>query len=303
MANPTSRRFCFTINNPTTLISDTLAATLAHDRIRYAVVGKEVGTSGTPHLQGFVIFTNAVRFTQIRLLIPGHISIARGTSQQAADYCKKDNDFTEYGVFPAAGGKRTDIDDCLAWAVEFESDNGRPPSSPELAVQHPSIYLRCPRMVRCLVHRSQPIQLEFGEPRPWQRELDLALQADPDDRHVQFYIDETGGKGKTWFQRWYMTNHPRTAQVLCIGKRDDLAHAIVNTNRVFFFNIQKQSMEFLRYEILEALKDRMIFSPKYASTMKYLPHNCHVVVFANEYPDMTKMSQDRFVIKDLRNEE
>ena len=55
-------------------------------------------------------------------------------------------------------------------------------------------------------------------------------------------------------------------------------------------------MEFLRYEILEMLKDRMVFSPKYASRMKFLHRVPHVVVFSNEYPAMDKMSDDRYDI-------
>ena len=55
-------------------------------------------------------------------------------------------------------------------------------------------------------------------------------------------------------------------------------------------------MEFLQYTILEQLKDRMVYSPKYNSMMKYMQFVPHVVVFCNEQPNMTAMSEDRYEI-------
>jgi hypothetical protein len=111
-----------------------------------------------------------------------------------------------------------------------------------------------------------------------------------------FYVDDEGGKGKSWFQAWYLTKNPEKTQVLSAGKRDDIAHTIDKTKSVFFFNIPRGGMEYLQYPILEQLKDRMVFSPKYNSTMKFLTAVPHVVVFCNEHPDMNKMSLDRYII-------
>jgi hypothetical protein len=69
--------------------------------------------------------------------------------------------------------------------------------------------------------------------------------------------------------------------------------------KVYLFNVPRGSMEFLNYGFLEMLKDRMILSPKYESCMKLLEYTPHVVVFANEHPDMSKMSADRYNITEL----
>jgi hypothetical protein len=58
-------------------------------------------------------------------------------------------------------------------------------------------------------------------------------------------------------------------------------------------------MEFLQYRFLESLKDRFVFSTKYESKLKIIPDIPHIVVFANEIPDTTKMTSDRFNIKRL----
>lgn len=112
-----------------------------------------------------------------------------------------------------------------------------------------------------------------------------------------FYVDPEGGKGKSWFQAWYLTKHPETTQVLSGGKRDDIAHSIDQSKSVFFFNIPRGGMEFLQYTILEQLKDQMVFSPKYNSQMKFLSKTPHVLVFCNEQPDLNKMTEDRYTIR------
>ncbi|AXH77888.1 MAG: putative viral replication protein [Tethyvirus abatis] len=291
-------RWCFTINNPTPQQEVDLAQYLGSDDITYGVYGKETGESGTPHFQGFLILTRTRTFRYVRTKIPGHIEKARGSSRQAATYCKKDNAFTEFGIFPGSQGSRTDLDTVLEWSDQFARDIGRAPTSPEVAQEHPSIYIRYPRVVRALFHRAERPQLRSGELREWQQLLDDTLSQDTDDRSILFYIDEDGGKGKTWFQQYYLSKE-KSSQLLTIGKRDDLAHAIDETARVVMFNVPRGGNEYLQYTILEQLKDRMVFSPKYNSRLKLMVQTPHVVVFMNEHPDMTKMSADRYVITTL----
>lgn len=82
--------------------------------------------------------------------------------------------------------------------------------------------------------------------------------------------------------------------MLSSGKRDDVAHAIDETKDVFLFNIPRGGMEYLNYTVLEQIKDKMVFSPKYNSRTKIFRQNTHVIVFCNEEPNMAKMTRDRF---------
>lgn len=92
-----SRNFCFTLNNYT----DSSLALLAELDCKYLVFGKEVGASGTPHLQGFVHFVNAKSQPAARKLLPGcHVERMKGTPEQAITYCKKDGDVVERGHPP-----------------------------------------------------------------------------------------------------------------------------------------------------------------------------------------------------------
>ena len=292
-----SRRWCFTLNNPT----DAEKALLDAYECVYLVYGNEVGANGTPHLQGFIIFNQGKRLTTLKNALGQryHFEPTRGTSLQAADYCKKDGNFVERGTFPGASGRRTDIDLILAWLDEFIADNGRSPSAREVATLQPKALLRYRNFMELCRLKAPPVVIREGEPRPWQRDLAAELDGPADDRSIIFYVDEDGGKGKTWFQQWYLSGHFEDAQILGVGPRADMAYAVDPDKRVFFINVPRLGMEFLQYSILEQLKDRMVFSTKYTSEMKVLRNNVHVVVFCNEMPDMDKMSADRPIIRGI----
>jgi len=88
-------------------------------KTKYLIYGKELGANLTPHLQGFVILDKKVRLGGVKKLHPrAHWEVTKGTSDQAADYCKKDGDYYESGVLNVQG-KRTDLE-----AVADEIKNG-----------------------------------------------------------------------------------------------------------------------------------------------------------------------------------
>lgn len=102
------RDYVITWNNYTPENYNTLVALDS----RYIVIGKEIGASGTPHLQGYVYFENPRSFNAIQKKIKGaHIEVRspNATPEQAAIYCKKDGDYYERGDVPEQG-KRSDVE-------------------------------------------------------------------------------------------------------------------------------------------------------------------------------------------------
>lgn len=299
-----SKYWCFTLNNPTDEEKGKIADVLTDAaQAVYGVVGREVGANGTPHLQGYVILPTRRRLGYLRRVFSarGHYEVARGTPQQNRDYCKKDGDSDEYGNIPlVTQGRRSDLESVFEWASEFEAENGRPPRSPDLARKFPVVYTKYPRIRHTIDLRAEPVRLEFGEElKEWQTWLENELLTPPDDRTVQFIVDEEGNRGKSWFCRYFLSKYPEKAQMLGVGKRDDITHMVCEDKNVFFFNVPRGCMEYFQYPVLEMLKDRMVVSPKYASRVKVMREKCHVIVMCNEPPDCSKMSADRYLIKNL----
>lgn len=292
-----TRHWCFTVNNWTRDHEDQLEE-LSH-AVSYLVYGYETAETGTPHLQGYVIFQRVKRFTEARALLPpgSHIEAKRGSSFQAAEYCKKDGLYKEWGEAPTEPPTRSSpFDRFREWALQTHQDKGRAPTDREIANEFPTLFVRYRRNLQDLARFTcpEPVLESDWDLRDWQTELADILQLEPDDRTILFYVDPDGGKGKSWFQRYMVSTDPDNVQCLSIGKRDDIAHAIDESKSIFLFNVPRGGMEFLNYAVLEQLKDRLIFSPKYDSRMKTLQKKPHVVVFCNEAPDMTKMTYDRY---------
>jgi len=290
-----SQRWCFTLNNWTP--DDVARIRALAPTVRYLVFGREVGVGGTPHLQGFVIFNTRKRLRGVKDLLGDrcHLEPARGTSGQASDYCKKDNDFEEFGQVPVAG-KTNRFEEFRDWITGL----GYRPSDTEIAQEYPSMFLQYGERVHGFIDAlfPNPVQVE-GDFRPYQQNLADILRGQPDDRTIIFVVDEQGGMGKTWFCKKWLADNPNT-QYLSIGKRDDLAFSINEQCVYFLFDLPRSQSEFLQYSVLEQLKNGLVYSPKYNSRTKVLGHNTHVVVFMNERPDMTKLSADRYRIINWR---
>lgn len=98
------KRYCFTLNNYGEEDYDRLRSVIEADA-SYGILGKEVGESGTPHIQGYVIFRDwcDCKSAKDRLNARLHVEIARGTPRQNRTYCSKGGDYWEHGVCPASG--------------------------------------------------------------------------------------------------------------------------------------------------------------------------------------------------------
>lgn len=302
---PQAKRWCFTLNNYSSEEVSSITALFDREDVQYLVFGYEVGESGTQHLQGYIHFTIAKRFSFVQESIPrAHLEVARGSNEQASEYCKKDGNFVEFGSLPGGQGSRTDIDRIIEWLDEFIAEHGRAPTSREVAQQQPKALLRYRDFIGFANLRAPPPALLEGETRPWQADLESIL-SEPcsDTRSVHFYVDERGGSGKTWFQQYCFTKMPDRVQMLQPAQFKDMAYLIDTTKDIFLINVPRGRMESfsLNFSILECLKDRVIQSTKYTPVMKILTRTPHVVVFSNEQPPRDILSTDRYKVNNLYN--
>lgn len=289
---PRAKYWCFTLNNYTPADVDRLSAPIP--QVDYLIFGKEIAPSGTPHLQGTVCFQSRKRLSQLVTTIGrAHFTVTQLLSQ-SIEYCKKDGDFTEVGTIPAAGEARKERPDILE---EFK--NSVKEGVTDLATlreMHSAVCAQYPRFVFEYISDCRPaIKVDSHPLRDWQAVLHGQLILAPDKREIYFIVDASGNQGKSWFARYYCDLHDN-AQIIVPGKKADMAYVVREDAKVFFFDCPRSKQgDFIQYDLLEELKNGYIFSPKYESRIKKLA-TPHVVVLMNEYPDMTKLSEDRYAV-------
>lgn len=102
-----SKYFCFTHNNYSDASFEHLKFLFETKKFGYIIYGREVGESGTPHLQGYLEMKVATRMsTLITLMGKGyHIEPRRGTQEEAHKYCRKGKQTKDnwYAIHPVTG--------------------------------------------------------------------------------------------------------------------------------------------------------------------------------------------------------
>lgn len=146
-------------------------------------------------------------------------------------------------------------------------------------------------------------EIEF---RPWQSKLWERLQLPPDDRKIIWICDKNGGAGKSRFTKWMNLNNHAVVFKQFGGTRDSasiIADAVARgwDQRVVICDLARNFEDKEIYTALECLKDGMVTTTKYVG--KTVAFKCpHVVVFANFWPNIFKMSKDRWVLWELHHE-
>lgn len=87
-----SKSWAFTLNNYDE--ADELAFQVLD--CNYMCYGREIASTGTKHLQGFVVFSDAKRLSGVRKLHPkAHWEITKKAYKANERYCKKEGDYFE----------------------------------------------------------------------------------------------------------------------------------------------------------------------------------------------------------------
>lgn len=120
-----SCNFTFTHNNyPDTCLEDDIEC-------QYIIYGKEIGASGTPHLQGLIRFGSQRTLSSVIKKLPGcHVEIARSL-HHAIEYCKKDGDFTERGIAPSTAAMKGAAEQDRWASIRLAAEEGRYDDIPE----------------------------------------------------------------------------------------------------------------------------------------------------------------------------
>lgn len=141
-SNPQSSSFVFTLNNYSNEEYSGILQFLGVST-KYFVIGKEVGDSGTPHLQGYCRMLKRYLLSALRVKLSPriHLEVARGTPADNRVYCSKGGDFVEGGTCPGIGKTKNCGKNRDQLALEWRSamDRGRAGLA-EFADANPGVY-------------------------------------------------------------------------------------------------------------------------------------------------------------------
>lgn len=149
----------------------------------------------------------------------------------------------------------------------------------------------------------KPEVLQETQLRVWQKKIIEDIREKPDDRTIYWYWSKNGNLGKTTFTKYLVIRHEAT---ILAGKGADVRNGVVEfvkqkgfTPHLVVYPIPRSfNNEYLSYESIENIKDMLFYSGKFEGGM--VCGNCpHVVVFANEPPDCSRMSVDRWKIFEI----
>jgi len=153
-----------------------------------------------------------------------------------------------------------------------------------------------------LDNRPKP-PIETHPLRPWQENLYDLLKHKPNNRQIVFVADEVGDQGKSWFADCCEMLHEDRTQIIIPGKKADVTHAVDEEKSIFFFDCPRSKQgDFIQCDFLEELKNGRTFSPKCESWIKRSPKKPHVTALMNEFPDDSKLSKDRHLIYETRED-
>lgn len=193
-----SRAWLFTLNNPA---NNELALP---ESARYLVYQLESGESGTPHLQGYILYSNAVRLASVRTFLPrAHWEKRRGNHKQAKDYCTKEETRVEgpweLGEEPRQG-KRNDLEE-----IKEKINNGV--SEREIADTHFSSWIRYHRGFR----EYRNIRFEHTDTMP-----SVTVILGPTGTGKSHFARESAGPSAFWKPRgpWWCGYERETSVVI-----------------------------------------------------------------------------------------
>lgn len=185
-----SRHWCFTLNNYSENHVETLRELGQSAQVSYLVYGKEIGESGTPHLQGYVVLAVRKRGHQVKSVLPGnpHLEPSLGTPEQNKAYCEKEGQSEEFGSCPSGQGSRTDLES-LHECIKSGS------SLLEVAEQFPSAYMRYSTGIEKIYYLQQ-------KPRNWETQVIVYYGDTGTGKTSKVHHEHTGlyvHSGGKWF--------------------------------------------------------------------------------------------------------
>lgn len=276
--------------------------------------------SGKGHIQWYIQFAAQVEWKKQKEWLTkagfgtAHFEICKGSSDANDAYCSKEESRVPGGragqhgeLRSVAGAKgqgsredlkklKTAVDEGASWRGLLDDHFGTCARHPAFIKDY--IDLKRGEELRAKLKTA----LSGSTLRGWQSQLLTTVMAAPDTRTVMWYWETVGFAGKSFMAEYLDVMHD--SLVIQSMKKADMLHLIskrLTGLKTVVFDLSRTSEDgavAVVYEVAELLKNGYICSGKYDSaSLRFAPP--HVVVFANFAPDESKLSADRWHIKNI----
>lgn len=138
--------------------------------------------------------------------------------------------------------------------------------------------------------------------KSWQLDIMIELKKTPHPRQIHWIYETVGNVGKSYLAKYLSATIKGCLNVE--GKKADIYHEIakyIDAGRnlvgpkIILVDIPREAMDYFNYGCIEKIKNGHLLSGKFDGAQLLFPHP-HIVCFANELPDISKMSKDRWNI-------
>lgn len=293
------RGYCYTLNNWTELEYETLKSI---GKMKYHIIGKEIApTTGTPHLQGFILFLNDTTFSSVKKKLGKRVSNIqpiKGSPFQNYTYCSKGTDFIEIGIRPLGNGNRTDLDTLKEQVnVCYIEKLSVSEICDNLATSYNQI-----KYIESIIFHKNKLKMEK------EYKLFISLNTDvfcsyqqrwhdlliaQNDYAILFIVDTIHGHiGKSRFTTIMEKKYGSDILAMTSDKLENL-NLIFQCQKYLIYDTTKKGT--IDYDFLESLKNGRLSCGKYVSHLKNWPGS-KVIVLMNKEPDYSSLMRKRYEV-------
>lgn len=286
------------------------------DKITYYIVQGEYTKDKRQHFQIYAQFKTAMRYTGIKKAFNDntiHIEpIKYGKVEDCVRYCTdeyRDSDgnpkdiwkeYKEYGTIKYQG-KRTDIEASINRIKDGNKINKMLlEEDTKFAIQYTQYFRTFDKIERLVQteNAKSTISQKYQDVtwKQWQQDILNILQQEPDERKVHWFFDYNGNIGKSYLTKYLGLDDDTF--MINTGKKADILYSYNGEKNIIFDLPRDMEDKDYIYEIMEILKNGQYLSTKYNSEQR-IYSTPHIIVFSNYKPDTTKLSKDRWDIKDI----
>ncbi len=235
---------------------------------------EELGTEGTPHLQGYVRFRPKKRPMSVFSSRRIHWEVCRDHKDVITYVTKEDT---------RVGGIYSNF-----WVY----------IPPLFLIKEADMYPWQKQVITLIGPPTQNSMIPLYEP--------IDLGRTPEDRLVYWFWDTLGNVGKTALSRFICHYY---GAIIVSGKANDMKYGIVKYFEdegrypsIIICDIPRESARYINYAAIENIKDGCFFVGKYESRM-VLMNSPTIIMLANFHPPLSVYSADRWRVAEIINKE